>query len=152
MIEEWRQIPGYEKYQISNLGNCKSEHYPNRLLKKLYNEKGYIRYRISGFKFAHKLVAMAFLDHTPNGMREIIHHKNNIKSDNSVDNLEVTTNRENSYTHHKGTSKYKGVCWNNTKSRWLAQIRDGKKKYGKNFKYEFEAFMWYEKQKRLILM
>jgi hypothetical protein len=43
--------------------------------------------------YVHALVAMAFL--TPNAAKQTINHKNGIKSDNRVDNLEWMTMSEN---------------------------------------------------------
>ena len=49
---------------------------------------------------------------------------NDIKIDNRLLNLQIVTGRFNSYkTQGKGTSMYKGVCWNSKLKKWQSQIR-----------------------------
>ena len=92
MKEIWKDIKEYEGlYQISNLGNVRSIKNKIHLLKTIDDGKGYEKVRlckkgiIKSFR-VHRLVAQAFIDN-PNNYSEI-NHKDNNRSNNSVNNLE----------------------------------------------------------------
>lgn len=150
-MENFINIKGYKEYFISNLGRVLSvKRGKKRFLKPAINGKGYLFVRL--YKNGktktiqiHQLVAMAFLNHAPNGMQTVINHKNFVKTDNRLDNLEVTTNRENSNRKHlKSTSKYTGVAWNKKDKRWHSSIFiKGKKIHLGNFKHEIEGAIQY---------
>lgn len=128
MIEEYRDIPGYDgKYQVSNFGNVKSLNYRlkgiEKVLKPRINDNGYFYLNLykdkkqKTFKI-HQLVAIVFLDHKPNGMNDIINHKDNFKLNNRLDNLEITTPRVNSSIHKKDA----GVNWHKRHKRFQAHV------------------------------
>jgi len=159
LIEEFRDIPGYEGlYQVSNLGSVKSLKFnKERILSLAKNSGGYLHFTasINNVKkdiFVHQLVAMVFLNHTPCGMELVIDHRNDIKTDNRVENLQVVTNRENSCkTQGKYSSKYKGVCWDKHAKTWVAQIHiNGKQKKIGYFKSEEEASKEYQNKLKEI--
>ena len=103
-MEEWRDIKGYEGlYQVSNEGRIKSlERIANRSdgkveilkekIRKLTKDKdGYLCVPLvkelkRKFCKVHRLVAKAFIDN-PDNLPEI-NHKDECKSNNSVENLE----------------------------------------------------------------
>ena len=91
MMEEWRAVPGYEGlYEVSNIGNVRNVR-KNTLLRLTKTNNGYIRVGLckNGIKTGlrvHRLVAQAFIPN-PNNLPQV-NHKNEDKSDNSVDNLE----------------------------------------------------------------
>jgi hypothetical protein len=111
--EIWQDIKGYEDlYQISNLGRVKSMSrwvtngdnqykYIHETIRKIQINK--LRYgycEISLYKCSHakrfkihRLVAEAFIDN-PNNKLEV-NHKDGIKLNNCVDNLEWVTSKEN---------------------------------------------------------
>lgn len=107
--EIWKDIKKYPNYQISNFGRVKSkERYTRqrnginlrkeKLLKQLTDSKGYLYVRLyndNGFKNikVHRLVAISFLENF-NKLPQV-NHKNGIKTDNKVENLEWCTNLEN---------------------------------------------------------
>lgn len=131
MIEEWKDILGYEGlYQVSNLGNVKSVRFnKEKLLLPQTNSKGY-HFVVLCDKTKrkqmqiHQLVAIAFLNHIPCKMELVINHINFDKKDNKVSNLEIVTNRENSNRKHlKSTSKYTGVSFEKDRNKWVAQIK-----------------------------
>lgn len=102
----------------------------------------------------HKLVAMAFLNHTPDGTQIfVINHKNFDKMDNRVENLEIVTSRENSNKKHlSSTSKYTGVSWNKNTNKWRADIYiNSKLNYLGLFTNEIEASNAYQNALKQIL-
>ena len=105
MIEEiWRPIDGYEGfYEVSNMGFIRSldrfvsngsDHKrlrKGKIIKMWPNSKGYMRCQLSynndkKFYLVHRLVAEAFIQKV-DGLSEI-NHKDEDKTNNSVDNLE----------------------------------------------------------------
>ena len=98
MKEIWRDIKNYEGlYQISNLGNVKNFK-NNKIINGYYDKDGYKRiclYKKENnekkryYPFIHRLVAQSFIPN-PNNY-PVINHKNEIKDDNVVSNLEWCT-------------------------------------------------------------
>jgi hypothetical protein len=138
MTEIWKDIPNYEGfYQVSNFGNIKSFHLKSRneekILKTTKNAVGYLNCNLckNGNRKlyqVHQLVAMAFLNHTPNGITLVVNHINFNRLDNRVENLEIVTHRENTNKRHlSSSSQYTGVVWYKRDKKWKAQIRIKKK-------------------------
>lgn len=108
MNEVWRPIPGWEGlYEASSMGQIRSLPrltrrregsnnnakylYNGAVLKPYKNRKGYpiVKLYYDGREKTypvHRLVALAFIPNT-NGL-PMVNHKNEVKSDNRVDNLE----------------------------------------------------------------
>tara|TARA_R110000751_G_scaffold131994_2_gene234383 strand:+ start:3055 stop:3534 length:480 start_codon:yes stop_codon:yes gene_type:complete len=148
--ELWKSIQDYEGlYEVSNQGRVKSLKFgKERILKAVEKSHGYLSVNLYKGKCkalrAHKLVAMAFLDHIPCGDKMVIDHKNNIKTDNRVENLQIITQRENSSKDRKGgSSKHVGVSRNG--KGWRARIHvNDKLKYLGTFQDEAEASICYQ--------
>ena len=102
MNEIWKDIPGYEGcYQVSTLGRVKTV---ERLTKRKNGTSFTVQERIkkqrigtSGYYMVdlkvdrksktfrvHKLVAMTFLNHTPNKYKEVVDHIDNNKLNNLI--------------------------------------------------------------------
>lgn len=110
MIEQWKPIPGYEGYyEVSDYGNVKSlarigkrkDGTPNpikeKILKPCVNSNGY--YYLNLCKDGntknvrvHRLVAISFL----NSSDLQVNHRNGIKTDNRLENLEWVSRSDNS--------------------------------------------------------
>lgn len=93
MEEVWKEID--DRYSVSNLGRVKSN-YANKekILKPFLNKRGYLMVDIRhpGYRKSisvHRLVATAFIPN-PDNLPEV-NHKDEIKTNNSVDNLEWCT-------------------------------------------------------------
>jgi len=127
-MEIWKTIPDYEDYQVSNLGNVKSLKWgKEKILKSSLGSYGYYEVNLLKDKKqkifkVHKLVAIGFLGHKPDGTHKIVvDHINNIKTDNRVENLQLITNRENCCKDKRGgSSSFAGVSWHKKSSKWRA--------------------------------
>lgn len=156
MIEEWRDIPQFEGYQASNLGRIRSKNLltnnrwgsyirEGKILTEYLHKSGYICVSIG---YVHRLVAYAFLNHTPHGMKLVIDHKDNNPFNNRLDNLQLISNRENcSKDRNGGTSKYVGVSWRKDTKKWTSRIIiDGFYKTLGSFETEYEAHLVYQNE------
>lgn len=90
-IEYWKPIPGYEDYEVSNLGRVRSLKYGKIRILKPGKTKGYLHvilYKNCTSKWfkVHRLVAMAFIPNPDN--LPMINHKDENPGNNAVSNLE----------------------------------------------------------------
>ena len=95
-MKEWREIDGFPNYMVSNTGEIKSLNYnktgkekvliPHKLSNGYLGINLYDDNKRSCYLLIHRLVAQAFLPN-PNGY-SIINHKDENRSNNSVNNLE----------------------------------------------------------------
>lgn len=163
-MEIFKDIVGYEGlYQVSNVGNVKSlprevwngtgfRHTKERILKAGINSSGYFSVVLSnGIKAksrtVHSLVVESFLNHISDGtMKKVIDHRNDIKTDNRVENLQVVTFRFNvCKTQGKYASKYKGVSLCNKTNKWRSRIMvNGKENILGYFEKEYDAHVAYQ--------
>lgn len=128
MIKEiFKDIPGYEGiYQVSDLGRVKSfKGRFERILKPGVVTGGYMQVSLNKKPFRiHYLVIVTFLNRKPDkSINEVVNHKNFIRTDNRLENLEIITQRENANKKHLNSgSKYTGVCWVKSRNKWGANI------------------------------
>ena len=112
MNEIWKDVKGYEgMYMVSNLGRIRSldriitqgaknnsvarHPYKGRILKPIKQNIGYLTVTLKGkIIHLHRLIAETFI---PNPLaKPFINHKDGKKDNNTVDNLEWVTAKENS--------------------------------------------------------
>jgi hypothetical protein len=111
-MEKWIQIQETDcRYSVSNLGNVKKNRevimrdngrkqiLNEKILKSIPNIYGYLKVRCSledrSVKniYIHRLVAKYFLENNNSSLQ--VNHKNGVKIDNNVENLEWVTVKEN---------------------------------------------------------
>lgn len=109
MTEEWRTIPGWDLYEISNFGRLRGKDRvirnnggkylrKARVLKPIKDKHGYYTHclkqdgRSKDMKL-HRAVAMAFIPNPDN--KPCVNHIDNDPGNNHVDNLEWCTMQEN---------------------------------------------------------
>ena len=123
MKEIWKPIKNYENYEISNFGNVRVKIYKTLKQEQINNE--YLRVQISKKHFSvHRLVAEAFIPNIEN--KPQINHKNGIKTDNNVNNLEWATASENMEHRYRILGQKMGKEGKNPYAKAVIQIKEGK--------------------------
>lgn len=99
MVEEWKIIPGYENYKISNHGNIINLYMKSRLRPCFNFKKTHYTANLYGkdetYKIhqLHRLVLQAFVGPCPEGMQCC--HNNGNGLDNRLENLRWDTTKSN---------------------------------------------------------
>jgi hypothetical protein len=97
LLDEWRPVRHGYPYEINRSGTIRNTRTLKRL-KPILNNKGYFAVYLHDGKRregvgVHRLLAEAFLGECPKDHE--VNHKNAIKTDNSLSNLEYVTSLEN---------------------------------------------------------
>ena len=167
MIEKFIEIKEYPNYKVSNLGRVKSidmdvwngkvfYKQKGRILKHNKDNYGYSIVRLSNGKIkktikVHKIMAMTFLNHIPNGYKTVIDHIDNDKDNNELGNLQLISHRENTTKETRGASKYVGVSLRSKDGMWVSQMWiNGKKNYLGAYKTQLEAHNTYQSKLKEI--
>ena len=151
MIEEWKDILGFERYQVSSLGRVRSKeftrinkrfskghyqeftcYYPSKLLKpdiSVFSNSSYQRVTLSkdnkAYRFlVHRLVAEVFIPNPEN--KPYVNHIDNNGLHNSIDNLEWVTHSEN-------------MLWAQKQGRLFASQSNGGKEAAKVARFRAES-------------
>lgn len=154
--EFWRSVVGYEGlYEVSNFGRIKG-------MEKIRTAKGgsYIRneqiiiqsihhngYKVIGMTKngkrksfeSHRIIAMSFLPNPDN--KAEVNHINLDRGDNSLENLEWTSRRENLSHGFKNkicSSQYRGVAYNKNTKKWIAYCSFNGKLIRMGYKFDNE--------------
>ena len=124
---------GYEGYyKVSNMGNVISLNrtitYSNGRVR-LIKERSIGAVRANGYRYVSlskenvkkcttiaQVVAIAFLNHKPNGHTLVVDHINGDRTDDRACNLRIVTNRENNSSCYRSdrdslSSRFTGVYW-----------------------------------------
>ena len=119
-MEVWKDIKNYEDcYQVSSYGRIRSKdreflrpykddfriyRRSGKVLTPYPTPKGYLLIDLkSDTKVVHRIVAEHFIENPENKAQ--VNHKDNVKSNNHIDNLEWVTNQEN-MTHGQQFKSY----------------------------------------------
>lgn len=92
---EWRPVPGFGGYSISEYGHLRNDQ-RGSLMAPYIAPTGYLRYTLGTARrrYAHRLVAEAFLSPCPRGKHDAAHWDGN-KRNNHYSNLRWATRRKN---------------------------------------------------------
>jgi hypothetical protein len=116
MKEQFKTIPGFSLYEVSDQGRVKSFQRcgkePYRILKPGTNKGGYKvviikndEGKLRGMNI-HVLVAITFLSHVPERGVVVVDHIDNNPSNNFLNNLQIISCRENSSKDRKSLGIY----------------------------------------------
>lgn len=133
------QIKEFPNYYITDVGDVYSRNYRKtgriKKLSQTFDSGGYCHVNLYKDKKIythkiHRLVAKTFIPNPEN--KPQVNHKNGIKTDNQVQNLEWATNSENELHAYKYLGKTNGLPMkgklgkNNPNSKIVLQIKNGK--------------------------
>ena len=140
------EIIGYTNYTINEKGEVYNK--KKKIIMKQWLNRGYLRICLVGDDGiqknlrVHRLIYQAFKLKTGENMPEQIDHINNIKNDNSLENLRCCTNQENQrnrkISKNNKSTRCKNICKHGSSFRVKISVGKGIK-YSKCFKTLEEA-------------
>ncbi len=129
-IEIWKEIPLFERYQVSNMGNIRRgnklltpglDTYGYRQVNLYMNKKRYTRK-------VYRLVLNAFCPNIEN--KPQIDHINRIRTDDRLENLRWATPSENCRNKVGYSEELHGINWNKKNSSYVVKfMKDGVEQY-----------------------
>ena len=124
-MEEWKEIPGYERYEVSSLGRVRR----GNLIRKLgWNKSGRLHIcmtmnRKTITKEVHRLVALTFIPNPEN--KPTVDHINRDFLDNRIDNLRWATRTEQNLNKHYdfGISGHRWIIKDVIRNKWAVVVK-----------------------------
>lgn len=110
MVEEkWTEISGFSGHYISSCGRYKRTLTGHAKTGSLI--RGYMKMGMQGKVYSvHRIVAQEFIPNPQPGVFRIVNHKNGVKTDNMVDNLEWVTPAQNvQHAYDTGLTKKRKI-------------------------------------------
>jgi len=135
MTETWKNVPGYGGvYQASSLGTLRTHNWKNkgvtRIMLPAQDANGYLRTVLVNpltgkYKTikVHRIVALTWIGNPEN--KPEINHKNGIKNDNCIENLEWCTHREN-FDHSVVNGLQPGLFKEGALNRYAIAVLEGR--------------------------
>lgn len=148
-METFKKIEEFSNYSVSKLGNVRNDK-TGRILKTYTKPSGYMQVQLGRKtipQYIHRLVAKAFIPNNDN--KPQVNHKNGIKCDNKVENLEWVTASENDlaygYTSRIENRKKKIIATNIDGREIIFNSRNETAKYFKCDKSQIAYGRYYKK-------
>lgn len=141
MAEVWKNINGFEQYQVSSLGNIKNK--GGKLKSVQTTKNGYsqvllwIGHKAKGV-FIHRMVAEAFIPNPEN--KTDVNHIDGNKANNRVENLEWCTRSENlrhAYKNNLRVASNQKLTLDEVKEIKLNQDKLSRKELAKKFNVSY---------------
>ena len=133
-MEEYKDIDGYDNYEVSNMGNVRNK--TTGLILKHSLQNGYYCIALSTdgkskhFR-VHRLIALHFIPNPHN--KRLVDHKDRNPLNNNINNLRWATpseNNMNSSIQRNNKSTCAGVNYDKKSNKWKVRIRiNGKQKH-----------------------
>jgi hypothetical protein len=124
-MEEWRQVAGFDKYEVSNMGNIRSD---RGVLKPGKDTYGYNQVNLykDGKRATwkvYRLVLEAFNPNTEN--KPQIDHINRVRDDDRLENLRWATARENIRNSKEFTEEMNGISRSEKNNTYIVRLSIG---------------------------
>jgi hypothetical protein len=124
MEEEWRVIPDFPDYEVSNVGNVRRSK-NNHLFSPSLDSYGYRQVIIRRDKqpYCRKVYRLVLEAFSPNiDSKPQIDHINRIRTDDRLENLRWVTSSENCRNRGGFTEDMLGISWSKKNSRYVVRL------------------------------
>ena len=148
MTEIWKDIDGFPRYKVSNLGRVKSYCKKEEKILTPRPKHGYKTIVLAGReKSIHRLMLKAFIPNPNPDIFTICDHINRNSMDNRLENLRWSTTQLNNLNR-----TCRGYYYDKRDNKFIASLNiNGKSKYLGSFKYSIHARQCYLAAKKIYL-
>jgi hypothetical protein len=148
MTEIWKDIDGFPRYKVSNLGRVKSYCLKQERILTPRPKNGYKTIVLAGReKLIHRLMLKAFIPNPNPDIFTICDHINRNSMDNRLENLRWSTTQLNNLNR-----TCRGYYYDKRDNKFIAQLSiNGKQKHLGSFKYSIHARQCYVAAKHKLL-